>query len=105
MLDGGNCVGNDILSTSTLRRKLFSHLSEDEEEASQLNGGKSKNDDHKMRIKVSDVHCKKVFRLKADHPLQHTLSMVEIRNLAWILLYGVLSGSSTYNYKLAPFNF
>ena len=33
--EGAACVGNDILSTSTLRRKLFAHLSEDEEEDAQ----------------------------------------------------------------------
>lgn len=53
MLDGGNCVGNDILSTSTLRRKLFSHLSEDDEPG-HANGSKAANEGDgstKIRIK------------------------------------------------------
>ena len=50
--DGAACVGNDILSTSTLRRKLFSQLSEDEDEEGN-NGVNSKTEgENSVNVKI-----------------------------------------------------
>ena len=51
--DGAACVGNDILSTSTLRRKLFSQLSEDEDEEANNAGNPKTDGENSVDVKIA----------------------------------------------------
>ena len=56
--DSGACVGNDILSTSTLRRKLFAHLSEEEDDDEGHHSGGVKPKTNTDQLTVGGGHIK-----------------------------------------------